>query len=96
MGPEKLSEWRQHLPSPFDEPAPPLRRRESTNILATKVNPFDALTQSDKPRIRKKRHSGPETVEQADRRANWFRFINRKHTANGQDRAESAIRKLRR
>jgi hypothetical protein len=102
MRPEKVVEWREQLPPPFDKPLPPLRRSASTAQIhveiATAVSDSDSephntvsLTVS-----RKRRDSAPETVDQVDRRVSWLRFIHDEHAKLRLEKSKTAVLKLKR
>ncbi|KAK0386105.1 hypothetical protein NLU13_5942 [Sarocladium strictum] len=110
MRPEKVVEWREQLPPPFDKPLPPLRRSASTaqlhggldnatngpgSINDSKLNDAVSLTTRTKT-VRKRRNSAPETVDQVDRRVSWLRFNRDEHARLRHEKSEAAILKLKR
>ncbi|KAI9893923.1 MAG: hypothetical protein M1814_005476 [Vezdaea aestivalis] len=91
---EKVSDWRQQLPPPFDKCSPALRRRGSTTLLDSKIV-FNEGLPPLRTIDRKRRDSNPDAVDQVDRSVNWLRFIHGQHKITRQRKSECALRKLR-
>lgn len=96
MRPEKVFDWREQLPPPFDKSSPPLKRCGSAARLEASVDPSNGLIPFDRTICRKRRDSAPDAVNQVDRSLNWLRFIHDQHTRIRREKSESAIVKLKR
>ena len=92
MRPEKVFDWREQLPPPFDKSSAPLRRRGSAGQLDVSIEkecvPLNGT--------RERRASAPDALDQVDRNVNWLRFIHRQHVRIRRGKGESALIKLRR
>lgn len=96
MRPEKVFDWREQLPTPFDKSGPRISRRASTARLEASIDYDNELAPVDRTICRKRRDSAPKAVGQIDRGLEWLRFIHDQDKTIRQERSESAILKLRR
>jgi hypothetical protein len=96
MRPEKVFNWREQLPSPFNKLSPTLKRRASAAHLKTVLEHDNGSPAISGITCNKRRNSAPDAVEQVDRSLRWLRYIHHKHVEIRRKKSELAVEKLRR
>jgi hypothetical protein len=92
MRPEKVTNWREQLPPPFNKPSLLIKRRASVDGLTKCGNLLEDSNSGTKQR---RRHSICG-LDRGDRKVNWLRFFDDQYRKKRREDSSLAIEKLRR